>query len=183
MRVPGEEPWRPVREARQALEAEVVFVLTSMMQSEVENGTGQANFAGLFAEIKKSRIGAGTQQHHFSYIGDAEVGEQVNIGAGAVTANFDGERKNRTVIGRGAFIGVDTMLRAPVTIGEGARTGAGSVVTRDVPPGVTVVGMPARPMDIRRRRGTEPPAPGTDPVSAGAERNPQTGGTSSTPDA
>jgi bifunctional UDP-N-acetylglucosamine pyrophosphorylase/glucosamine-1-phosphate N-acetyltransferase len=120
---------------------------------------------GNYAELKNTTLGAGTQQHHFSYLGDAEVGEDVNIGAGAITANFDGERKQRTVIGRGAFIGVDTMLRAPVTIGEGARTGAGAVVTRDVPPGVTVVGMPARPIDARRRR-----------IELAAERNPQHGG-------
>jgi bifunctional UDP-N-acetylglucosamine pyrophosphorylase/glucosamine-1-phosphate N-acetyltransferase len=120
---------------------------------------------GNFAELKNTSLGAGTQQHHFSYLGDAEVGEDVNIGAGAITANFDGERKQRTVIGRGAFIGVDTMLRAPVTIGEGARTGAGAVVTRDVAPGKTVVGMPARPIDARRRR-----------AELVADRNPQQGG-------
>jgi bifunctional UDP-N-acetylglucosamine pyrophosphorylase/glucosamine-1-phosphate N-acetyltransferase len=106
---------------------------------------------GNFAELKKTTVGAGTQQHHFSYLGDAEVGEGVNIGAGAVTANFDGVTKHRTVIGEGAFIGVDTMLRAPVTIGPGARTGAGAVVTRDVAPGKTVVGMPARPIELRRK--------------------------------
>jgi bifunctional UDP-N-acetylglucosamine pyrophosphorylase / glucosamine-1-phosphate N-acetyltransferase len=120
---------------------------------------------GNYAELKNTRLGAGTQQHHFSYLGDAEVGEKVNIGAGAITANFDGERKNTTVIGDGAFIGVDTMLRAPVTIGAGARTGAGAVVTRDVPPGKTVVGMPARSIDLRRRRS-----------EVAAERNPEHGG-------
>ncbi len=133
---------------------------------------------GNFAEIKKSNVGAGTQQHHFSYLGDAEVGEDVNIGAGAVTANFDGERKNTTVIGAGAFIGVDTMLRAPITIGEGARTGAGAVVTRDVAPGKTVVGMPARPIVARRRRDEEASAAGL-----GAERNTQPGGTNKARDA
>lgn len=106
---------------------------------------------GNFAELKRTSVGAGTQQHHFSYLGDAEVGDEVNIGAGAVTANYDGQTKHRTVIGDGAFIGVDTMLRAPVTIGPGARTGAGAVVTRDVPAGKTVVGMPARPIELRRR--------------------------------
>ena len=108
---------------------------------------------GNYAEIKQSRVGADTQQHHFSYLGDAEVGEGVNIGAGTVTANYDGTAKHRTVIGDGAFIGSDTMLRAPVTIGPGAKTGAGAVVTRDVPAGKTVVGMPARA--IRARRASE----------------------------
>jgi bifunctional UDP-N-acetylglucosamine pyrophosphorylase/glucosamine-1-phosphate N-acetyltransferase len=127
---------------------------------------------GNYAELKNTRLGAGTQQHHFSYLGDAEVGEGVNIGAGAITANFDGERKNTTVIEDGAFIGVDTMLRAPVSIGAGARTGAGSVVTRDVAPGATVVGMPARPIEARRR-GAE----------LAGERNPKVGGGASPADA
>ena len=125
---------------------------------------------GNFAEIKNSRIGAGSQQHHFSYLGDAQIGENVNVGAGSVTANYDGRAKHPTVIGDGASLGVDTMMVAPVTIGEGAITGAGSVVTRDVPPGKTVVGIPARPIDARRRsRETveEPRVPG------GTERNPQ----------
>jgi bifunctional UDP-N-acetylglucosamine pyrophosphorylase/glucosamine-1-phosphate N-acetyltransferase len=112
---------------------------------------------GNYAEIKKSRIGARVRQHHFSYLGDAQVGDDVNIGAGTVTANFDGTTKHETVIGDGAFIGVDTMLRAPVTVGPGAKTGAGSVVTRDVAPGKTVVGVPARPIELRRRREGEPP--------------------------
>ncbi|HEX2193420.1 MAG TPA: bifunctional UDP-N-acetylglucosamine diphosphorylase/glucosamine-1-phosphate N-acetyltransferase GlmU [Candidatus Limnocylindria bacterium] len=133
---------------------------------------GPRSRIGNYAELKKTAVGAGTQQHHFSYLGDAEVGEGVNIGAGAVTANFDGERKYATVIGDGAFIGVDTMLRAPVTIGPGAKTGAGAVVTRDVAPGKTVVGMPARPIELRRRRHDE------SPQAAGrvADRKPQQGG-------
>ncbi len=94
--------------------------------------------------MKNSRIGPGVQQHHFSYIGDAEVGERTNIGAGTITANYDGRRKHRTTIGAGAFIGSDTMLVAPVTIGDGAKTGAGSVVTHDVPDGMLAVGVPAR---------------------------------------
>ncbi len=139
---------------------------------------------GNYAELKKTTMGAGTQQHHVSYLGDAEVGEAVNIGAGAITANFDGERKNRTVIGDHAFIGVDTMLRAPVTIGPGARTGAGAVVTRDVAAGKTVVGMPARNIELRRSRRAEAPVPvrATDDGST-AERNPQTGGSATRPDA
>ena len=88
--------------------------------------------------------------HHFSYLGDATVGEHVNIGAGTITCNFDGVEKNRTDIGNGAFIGSDTMLVAPVTVGEGARTGAGAVVNRDVPPGALVVGVPARVLRMRQ---------------------------------
>ncbi|MEX0629044.1 MAG: bifunctional UDP-N-acetylglucosamine diphosphorylase/glucosamine-1-phosphate N-acetyltransferase GlmU [Chloroflexota bacterium] len=119
---------------------------------------GRGSEIGNYAEIKQSRLGARVRQHHFSYLGDADVGDDVNIGAGTVTANFDGTTKHQTVIGDGAFIGVDTMLRAPVTVGAGAKTGAGSVVTRDVAPGKTVVGVPARPIELRRgRRGDDPP--------------------------
>lgn len=118
---------------------------------------GAGSEIGNYAEVKKSRLGARVRQHHFSYLGDAQVGDDVNIGAGTVTANFDGTTKHETVIGDGAFIGVDTMLRAPVTVGAGAKTGAGSVVTRDVAPGKTVVGVPARPIELRRRREGDPP--------------------------
>lgn len=104
---------------------------------------------GNYAEQKNTRFGARSKQHHFSYLGDAEIGEDVNIGAGTITANYDGRRKHKTVIGDRAFIGSDSILRAPLTIGEDAYTGAGSVVTRDVPPGKLAVGMPAR---IRERR-------------------------------
>jgi len=104
---------------------------------------------GSFAEINRSRIGAGSAVPHFSYLGDSVIGRNVNIGAGTVTANYDGVRKNRTEIGDGAFVGVDTLLRAPVRLGKGSKTGAGSVVLEDVPPGVTVAGAPAR--QIRRK--------------------------------
>lgn len=81
---------------------------------------------------------------HFSYIGDAQVGANANIGAGTITCNFDGVKKHKTTVGEGAFIGSDTLLVAPVEVGAGARTGAGSVVTRDVPPETLVYGVPAR---------------------------------------
>jgi bifunctional UDP-N-acetylglucosamine pyrophosphorylase/glucosamine-1-phosphate N-acetyltransferase len=109
---------------------------------------------GNFVEVKGSRLGRDSHAGHFSYIGDASVGAEVNVGAGTITCNFDGTRKHRTVIGDGAFIGSDTMLVAPVTVGEGAKTGAGAVVTKDVPPRGVVAGVPARPLTDRRRRGT-----------------------------
>jgi bifunctional UDP-N-acetylglucosamine pyrophosphorylase/glucosamine-1-phosphate N-acetyltransferase len=99
---------------------------------------------GNFAEIKNARLAAGVKVGHFSYIGDASIGEDTNVGAGTVTANFDGARKHNTDIGARAFIGSDTVLRAPVRVGDDSRTGAGSVVTKDVPDGATVVGVPAR---------------------------------------
>lgn len=105
---------------------------------------------GNFAEVKNATLGPGTKVGHFSYIGDATLGANVNIGAGTVTCNFDGERKHHTTIGDGAFIGSDTMLVAPVTIGRGAKTGAGAVVTRDVPPGRLAYGVPARVVPEKR---------------------------------
>jgi bifunctional UDP-N-acetylglucosamine pyrophosphorylase/glucosamine-1-phosphate N-acetyltransferase len=99
---------------------------------------------GNFGEVKDSHLSAGVKMGHFSYIGNAEIGENVNIGAGTITCNFDGEHKHPTEIGADAFIGSDTMLVAPLKIGKGARTGAGSVVTHDVPDGDVVVGVPAR---------------------------------------
>ncbi len=104
---------------------------------------------GTSAEIKNSSIGRGAMIGHFSYLGDVSMGQNVNVGAGSITANFDGVTKNRTMIGDGAFLGCDTVLVAPVEIGDHARTGAGSVVNRNVPPATTVVGMPARPIASR----------------------------------
>ena len=106
---------------------------------------------GNFAEVKNSRLGARVKQHHMSYLGDAEVGDGTNVGAGTITANWDGRTKNRTTIGANAFLGVDTMLVAPVEVGEGAKTGAGAVVTKNVPAGKLAVGVPARIREPRVR--------------------------------
>jgi len=105
---------------------------------------GKGVHIGNFGEVKDSTLGAGTKMGHFSYIGDATIGSNVNIGAGTITCNFDGEQKHATQIGDEAFIGSDSMLVAPVKIGKRARTGAGAVVTKDVPPDTLAVGMPAR---------------------------------------
>jgi len=101
---------------------------------------------GNFVEIKKSKLARGVKVSHLSYLGDAEVGEATNIGAGTITCNFDGTEKHETVIGRDVSIGSNTSLVAPVAIGDNALTGAGSVVTKDVPAGERVAGNPARPL-------------------------------------
>src|SRR6266568_4013703 len=136
--------------------------------SRCRNGTYLARGVGIgnFGEIRGSFLGPKTEMYHFSFIGDATIGEHVNIGAGAITCNYDGVRKNSTVIGDGAFIGSDTMLVAPVTIGEGAKTGAGSVVRHDVPPGAVVVGVPARILHMR----TPQPQPDESPTTEGSEK-------------
>jgi bifunctional UDP-N-acetylglucosamine pyrophosphorylase / glucosamine-1-phosphate N-acetyltransferase len=95
--------------------------------------------AGTFVEIKNSEIGAGTKVPHLSYIGDADIGEGTNIGAGNVTANYDGRKKHRTTIGSNVKTSVDTTFVAPVTVGDRAYTGAGTVVTLDVPPGALAI--------------------------------------------
>ena len=95
--------------------------------------------AGAFVEIKNSEIGAGAKVPHLSYIGDADVGESANIGAGTITANYDGRQKHRTVIGRHARTGINTSFVAPIVVGDGAYTGAGSVVTEDVPDGALAI--------------------------------------------
>lgn len=101
---------------------------------------------GNYVEVKNSRIGSGSAAGHFCYLGDASIGTGVNIGAGTITCNYDGVSKHRTTVAEGAFIGCDTMLVAPVFVGARALTGAGSVVTRDVPPAGRVAGVPARLM-------------------------------------
>jgi len=112
---------------------------------------GPGVHVGNFGEIKDSYLGKGTKMGHFSYIGNAQIGADVNIGAGAITCNFDGKEKHQTVIKDGVFIGSDSMLVAPLEIGENSRTGAGSVVTKDVPPDTVVVGIPARQISKKKK--------------------------------
>ncbi len=112
---------------------------------------------GTHAELKQARIGPQAQIGHFSYLGDVEVGARANIGAGAITCNFDGESKHRTIIGADVFIGCDTMLVAPVAIGDRARTGAGTVVAKDIPGDGNAVGHPARLTPARQTRDTSEP--------------------------
>ncbi len=125
---------------------------------------GENVHIGTSAELKNSTLGDGSKTGHFSYIGDATLGRDVNIGAGTITANYDGEAKHATTIGDGAFIGSDTILVAPLSVGAGATTGAGSVVTRDVAAGSTVVGVPARPYARKRSADAAagPEKPGAD---------------------
>ena len=108
---------------------------------------------GNFGEVKDSTLGPGTKMGHFSYIGNAVIGPNVNIGAGTITCNYDGENKYQTEIGEDVFIGSDTMLVAPLKIGARSRTGAGAVVTKDVSPDTLVVGVPARAIRKLERKG------------------------------
>ncbi len=108
-----------------------------------ESHIGEGTHIGSFGEIKASRLGNRTAMGHFGYVGDSDIGDDVNIGAGAVTCNYDGIDKHRTLIGNNAFVGSGSMLIAPISIGARAYTAAGSVVTRDVAPDTTVVGVPA----------------------------------------
>lgn len=110
---------------------------------------------GNFVEVKASHIGKGSKANHLSYIGDAELGRGVNVGAGTITCNYDGERKHATEIGEHVFIGSDTMLVAPLKLGDRSRTGAGAVVTKNVPPDTLVVGMPARAIRKLGKRDTD----------------------------
>jgi bifunctional UDP-N-acetylglucosamine pyrophosphorylase/glucosamine-1-phosphate N-acetyltransferase len=104
------------------------------------------NRVGNFVEIKNSQLARGAKSAHLAYLGDATIGEDTNIGAGTITCNFDGQRKNQTTIGKNVSIGSNTSIVAPRTIGDGALTGAGSVVTKDVAPGERVAGNPAKPL-------------------------------------
>ncbi len=108
---------------------------------------------GAYCEVKNTRVGTGSKVPHLSYVGDTEIGAGANLGAGTITANYDGVNKHRTTVGDGAFTGVNTTLIAPVTVGEDAYTGAGSVINKAVPPGKLAVGSPARAIrDSPQRR-------------------------------
>jgi len=130
---------------------------------------GEVSKVGAYCELKNTKVGTGSKVPHLSYIGDAEIGKGANLGAGTITANYDGKDKHRTRIGDGVFTGINTNLIAPVEIGENAYLGAGSVVNKNIPAGKLAVGMPARVIrdapgktkdgeknqDERRRAGTE----------------------------
>jgi bifunctional UDP-N-acetylglucosamine pyrophosphorylase/glucosamine-1-phosphate N-acetyltransferase len=105
---------------------------------------GEASKVGAYCELKNTMVGAESKVPHLSYVGDTEIGEGANLGAGTITANYDGKNKHRTRIGDGVFTGINTNLIAPISVGESAYIGAGSVVNKDVPPGKLAVGMPAR---------------------------------------
>nr|MBA3515719.1 bifunctional UDP-N-acetylglucosamine diphosphorylase/glucosamine-1-phosphate N-acetyltransferase GlmU [Pyrinomonadaceae bacterium] len=109
------------------------------MNTRLEEGAAIGNFV----EVKKSRVGRGSKSMHLTYLGDATIGEQTNIGAGTITCNYDGKNKHQTIIEDNVKIGSDTLLVAPITVGSGSITAAGSVVTRDVPPHSLVAGIPA----------------------------------------
>jgi bifunctional UDP-N-acetylglucosamine pyrophosphorylase/glucosamine-1-phosphate N-acetyltransferase len=109
------------------------------MNSRLDEGSAVGNFV----ELKKSRLGRGSKSMHLTYLGDATIGEKTNIGAGTVTCNYDGKHKHETIIEDNVKIGSDTMLIAPVRVGSRSVTGAGSVVTKDVPPDSLVAGVPA----------------------------------------
>ncbi len=114
---------------------------------------GRGSSVGTGSELNRSVLGPGSKMQHFGYLGDATVGAGANLGAGMITCNFDGQDKHPTGVGEGAFVGSGTLLVAPVTVGREALTGAGAVVTRDVPDGAKVVGVPARQIGWRGERG------------------------------
>jgi bifunctional UDP-N-acetylglucosamine pyrophosphorylase/glucosamine-1-phosphate N-acetyltransferase len=121
-----------------------------------ESVLGEDVRVGNFVEIKKSTLARGVRAGHLAYLGDAEIGENSNVGAGTITCNYDGESKNATRIGKDAFIGSNSSLVAPISIGDGALIGAGAVVTRDVPPGARVAGNPARSLSPKSPAADSP---------------------------
>lgn len=142
------EPFTSIR-GRTLIGRECTVRCSYLLHCTLEDGVSVGPFAylrpgavlrrgakvGTFVEVKNSDIGAGVKVPHLSYIGDADVGEGSNLGAATITANYDGHAKHRTRVGSGVRTGVDTTLVAPVSVGDGAYTGAGSVITEDVPPG------------------------------------------------
>jgi len=155
-----------------ARESEIGDGATVGPYASLRAGTRLATGAhvGTFVEIKNSEIGEGAKVPHLAYVGDADIGPGANIGAGTITANYDGKRKHRTKVGADARTGSNTVLVAPVEIGDGAYTGAGSVVTRDVPAGALAKGVPAtieegwvaKREDATSRNATSPNEPGDD---------------------
>lgn len=158
-------PGTLIRDSQIGHRCEVVFsvIEEAVLEEDVDVGPyshmrpgahlGRGVHVGNFGEVKNSTLGPGVKMGHFSYLGDATVGADVNIGAGTITCNYDGQNKHPTTIGDGAFIGSDTMLVAPVDVGAGSRTGAGSVVTRNIPPQSLAYGVPAR---VRRTKDSDP---------------------------
>jgi bifunctional UDP-N-acetylglucosamine pyrophosphorylase/glucosamine-1-phosphate N-acetyltransferase len=124
-----------VRDSRVGANVEVGPYASLRPETVLEEGSK----VGTFVETKKSRVGKGSKVPHLSYVGDATIGKNVNVGAATVTVNYDGYDKHPTVIGDDARIGSDTMLVAPVKVGKGAVTGAGSVISKDVPAGALAV--------------------------------------------
>jgi bifunctional UDP-N-acetylglucosamine pyrophosphorylase/glucosamine-1-phosphate N-acetyltransferase len=124
-----------------------------------ESRIGEGAHVGNFVETKKVRMGKGSKANHLNYLGDAEIGDGVNIGAGAITCNYDGAHKHLTKIGDGAFVGSDSTLVAPLTIGAGSYIAAGSCITKEVPEGALALGRSRQVMKegwAARRRGERP---------------------------
>ncbi|MDQ3753341.1 MAG: hypothetical protein M3371_01245, partial [Acidobacteriota bacterium] len=130
------------------------------MKSQLEEQAAVGNFV----EMKKSRLGRKSKSMHLTYLGDATIGDGTNIGAGTITCNYDGKNKHPTIIEDGVRIGSDTMLVAPVRVGAGSVTGAGSVVTKDIPPDTLVAGVPAT-IKKRLTQDQQPGEPQTTPTN------------------
>lgn len=129
-----------------------------------ETRVGARAKVGNFVELKKTSLGEGSKAPHLSYLGDAEIGPGVNIGAGTITCNYDGVHKHPTLVGAGAFVGSDTTLVAPVTVGEGAYVGAGSTITKDVPADALAIArgrQVVKPGWAARRRAARTAKPGS----------------------